>query len=189
MKDNAKEENDRSLLRRRMKETLSSLGKEYISGSSIHICEFLKKYIRSKDGVKDVFIYNSYGSEVKTDKIILFLSDGGFNVYLPIVRGDDMYAVAVNKDTKYVIGDYGISEPLGEAYTGGFDMAVTPMLAFDKDKNRMGKGKGYYDRFFASHDVKIKVGLAFSAQETVSVYPESHDVPMDVIITEEGICE
>ena len=67
-------------------------------------------------------------------------------------------------------------------------MAVTPMLAFDKDKNRMGKGKGYYDRFFASHNVKIKVGLAFSAQKAVSVYPESHDVPMDVIITEEGIC-
>lgn len=188
MKGNKKEE-QRSILRRLLKEKISLFNDDYMLKSSIHICEFIQNFIELKDGVKDIFVYNSYENEVKTDGIISFLLDGGYNVYLPIVRGSDMYAVKINKDTKYITGAYGISEPVGEIYDGGFDIAITPMLAFDKDKNRMGKGKGYYDRFFALNSVKLRLGVAFSRQRVESVYPMEHDVPMDVIITEEGICE
>ena len=137
-----------------------------------------------------VFVYNSYGNEVVTRDIISKLLDTNVRVYLPVVRGDIMETMRITHDTQYVIGAYGIEEPVGDKYDGDFDLSITPLLAYDRQLNRMGKGKGYYDRFFSCHNVELIVGLAFSCQEFESVFPEAHDIKMNAIINEgEVICE
>jgi 5-formyltetrahydrofolate cyclo-ligase len=68
------------------------------------------------------------------------------------------------------------------------DLVVVPGVAFDPQGNRLGWGAGYYDRLLAQvrADAPI-VALAFECQIVPAIPPESHDVPVDVIVTEQRI--
>ncbi|CAN5628570.1 5-formyltetrahydrofolate cyclo-ligase [soil metagenome] len=65
-----------------------------------------------------------------------------------------------------------------------FDVIIVPMLAFDAKLNRLGYGKGYYDRFLATQPQAVKIGLCFELGHLPSLPIEPHDVPMNIIITE-----
>ena len=63
-----------------------------------------------------------------------------------------------------------------------------PLLGFDKAGTRLGYGGGYYDRTLATLRHKpMLVGLAFAAQQLDHIPAESHDVPLDAVVTEEGV--
>lgn len=65
------------------------------------------------------------------------------------------------------------------------DVVIVPGLVFDEKNNRLGRGKGFYDRFLSTLDPRVrKVGLAFSFQVVPSIPTESHDVPMDLVLTD-----
>lgn len=68
------------------------------------------------------------------------------------------------------------------------DIVLVPLLAFDKKGNRVGYGRGFYDKFLATCDPKTrKIGLSlFPAVESVDD-PSQYDVPLDAVITPEGI--
>ena len=138
--------------------------------------------------VKSVCIYNALDSEVSTETLIEYFIRNA-TVYLPVVRGEDMLLVQVNKDTEYEIGDYGISEPKGRELSPEqvkIDLCITPMLAGDKELNRLGKGKGYYDRFFDKCEC-VKVGLCFDCQMVDKIDAEPWDKKMDYIVTDKEI--
>jgi 5-formyltetrahydrofolate cyclo-ligase len=62
------------------------------------------------------------------------------------------------------------------------------LLGYDQFGTRLGYGGGYYDRTLASLSKKPKlVGIAFAAQELALIPRESHDVPLDIVITEAGV--
>lgn len=90
----------------------------------------------------------------------------------------------------FVPGKYGVLEPssldgwLPVEHFKGFDVLwIVPGLAFDKKNYRLGMGKGYYDRFL--QEAKgAKVGVCFSWQRVDTVYPDSWDVPMDIVVSE-----
>ncbi len=135
-----------------------------------------------------ICIYNSLPSEVDTKAIIEYFSKSR-QVYLPVVDGEDIALVNVNKDTKYQAGSWGISEPIGERLSPKDvrpAVTITPLLGADKKLNRLGKGKGYYDRYFASVDT-FKVGLAFEEQVLDEVICDKWDKPLDLVITPVGI--
>ena len=71
------------------------------------------------------------------------------------------------------------------------DVMLLPLLAFDKNRNRLGYGKGYYDRYLSKTSKKnnqiIKIGIAFSFQEFKRIPVNSTDVKLDYILTEKGI--
>ena len=58
-----------------------------------------------------------------------------------------------------------------------------PGVAFDHDGNRMGRGKGYYDRFLPLIPSTYKIGICFPFQMITSIPAEEHDIRMDEIIT------
>ena len=131
---------------------------------------------------KKVFIYNALPDEVDTGKLIKTLAADN-DVYLPVVDGEDMFLVKYGGKT--VKGAFGISEPEGERLTAedvAPDICVTPLRAFDGELNRLGRGKGYYDRFFAACDCE-KIALAFDCQKTDKINADAHDVKMDVVVT------
>ena len=71
------------------------------------------------------------------------------------------------------------------------DVMLIPSLAFDKDKFRLGYGKGYYDRFLSknikeNNDI-LKVGVAFSFQKNHKLPINQNDVKLDLFLTEKGI--
>ena len=79
-----------------------------------------------------------------------------------------------------------IPEPVGPEYTTleKVDMIVVPGVAFDRKRNRMGRGRGFYDRLLKSTPNAVKVGVAFDFQIFDAIPVEPFDVPMDVVITE-----
>ncbi len=71
---------------------------------------------------------------------------------------------------------------------GAFDVIIVPTLGFDKTRNRLGLGGGWYDKFLATQPEALKVGLAFNSGLVENgLEPESHDISLDKIITEQGI--
>ena len=83
----------------------------------------------------------------------------------------------------FAVGDFNILEPQNEPYTGDFDLIIVPGVAFDRKGNRIGRGRGYYDRFLCQHlDVK-RIGICFDFQLVDEVPTEPLDIKMDEVIT------
>jgi len=87
-------------------------------------------------------------------------------------------------------GAYGILEPktVRKADENNIDVILVPGLAFDRNGGRMGFGKGYYDRLLESSKA-VKIGLCYDFQILEKIPTESHDVPMNFVITEKEILE
>ena len=129
-----------------------------------------------------VMLYSALPDEVQTQA---FLEKWHLKkqIILPTVVGDDIIPVEFGKDTTFAVGDFNILEPQNEPYTGGFDLIVVPGVAFDRQGNRIGRGKGYYDRFLCQHlDVK-RIGICFDFQLVDEVPAEPFDIRMDEVIT------
>ena len=88
------------------------------------------------------------------------------------------------------INKYGILEPV-KSKRKIPNIILVPLLAFDKDKHRLGYGKGYYDRYLNKYLKKFKniftVSVAFSFQKHDKLPTNSKDVKLDYILTEKGI--
>lgn len=84
-------------------------------------------------------------------------------------------------------GAYGIPTPDGTEHVT-IDVIMIPMLGFDQQGYRLGYGSGYFDRTLAAIRPRpLVIGLAFEMSRLSSVHPQSHDIPMDFIVTEAGI--
>jgi len=89
----------------------------------------------------------------------------------------------------------GIAEPEAAASIGArwLDVVFLPLLGFDRRGLRLGAGGGFYDRAFAFRHLRQKwhtprlIGLAYTFQEVDSITAAAHDVPLDAVVTEEGI--
>ena len=88
-----------------------------------------------------------------------------------------------------VSGQFGARHPGAQADTLDPDLLIVPLVAFDSDGFRLGRGGGFYDRTIAELKERrpvLTVGMAFSSQLILQVPRESHDQRLDWIVTEEG---
>lgn len=105
---------------------------------------------------------------------------------LPCVVGDDLllrqYA---GPESMHPGPQFGIPEPTGPIFEklDAIDMIVVPGVAFDRAGNRMGRGRGFYDRLLKSTPNAIKVGVAFQFQIFDTIPTEPFDVMMDRVVT------
>ncbi|MGN0818220.1 MAG: 5-formyltetrahydrofolate cyclo-ligase [Candidatus Coproplasma sp.] len=133
------------------------------------------------------FIYYSFGSEADTHAIIQELLSRGKEVYLPRVEGNDMVAVRYAGDSSsMVVNKLGIAEPMGESYSGDFDLIIAPLLAVNSRGFRLGYGGGYYDRFLKERTSPV-VGIGYAFQLTDEFEESEWDVPLSYFICERGI--
>lgn len=132
-----------------------------------------------------VFIYLSFSSEAPTDGLIERLRSDGHIVYCPRIENGEMQAVAYGED--FSLSEYGIREPIGASFAEDSDVVVLPLLAVDKQGNRLGYGKGYYDRYLQSHKKAKRIAYAFDFQVVDSVPHTELDELVDVIVTEKRI--
>jgi len=107
-----------------------------------------------------------------------FVANGGTVVY-PRVEGQSM-VMACGKMQK---GAFGIIEPTGTAYDGQVDAVVVPLLAVDKHGNRLGWGKGYYDKYLQGKTCR-KIGICYDFQVMDEIEASVWDEPLDVVVTE-----
>ena len=134
-------------------------------------------------GARSIFIYHSTSDEPDTRSLIGRALSEGKQVFLPRIEGEEMALVPYRTGDTLRVGPFGIEEPVGEPSRVTPDLAVVPLVAFDQDKHRLGRGKGYYDRFLARYD-GCSIALAFSAQEWAAIPVEHHDVSPTVVITD-----
>ncbi|MCA9386487.1 5-formyltetrahydrofolate cyclo-ligase [Candidatus Dojkabacteria bacterium] len=113
-----------------------------------------------------IFIYKSLKNEVPTKEIIDYCIKNNIQVFAPDKEALDVKPLnQVNPAPNY--------ENM---------IAIVPGLAFTKDGKRLGRGGGWYDRFFAKHKVKRKIGLCFKEQILKDLPVEEHDILMDEVI-------
>lgn len=105
-----------------------------------------------------------------------------------------MLAVAITDPaTDLTCGYKGIMEPMrhtAKEHAVSFaciEVAIIPGAVFDRCGHRLGYGGGYYDRFLAASPRAVRIGLAFSSQITDHIPVQPHDIPMDILITEQEI--
>lgn len=141
--------------------------------------------------------YQSFAGEVSTDAIIKTILAANKTCYLPIVKDDSTLQFAKFDNAKQLAkSDHGMLEPIApyQLITAEqLDLVITPLIAFDPHCNRMGWGKGCYDRTFAFLNKTPRptkpflIGLAFQLQHVVELNPEPHDVKLNAVVTEEEV--
>ncbi len=131
-----------------------------------------------------VFVYVSYGWEVPTRPLIAQLLRQGKTVSVPkITTTQTMEAVVLSSMSALRRGRCGMSEPQSAVTSHKkIDLALVPGIAFDRRGVRLGRGGGYYDRFFARHTAQTICALAWQCQIIAHVPRQPHDVVMDDIM-------
>ena len=113
------------------------------------------------------------------------------NLLLPVIEeNDSMNFFQWKKNEVLKVNKYGILEP-NKLIKNVPNVMLVPLLAFDKDKYRLGYGKGFYDRYLNKYLKKFKniltVGVAFSFQKHHKLPINNRDVKLNYILTEKGI--
>lgn len=132
-----------------------------------------------------VMLYCSLPDEVDTYGLIDTLYGEGKTVVLPVVTGEGEMELRVYHGADSLRrGAFDILEPVGERFTDydSIDLAVIPGMAFDDSGQRLGRGKGYYDRFLVNLPHCYKIGMCFDFQRVEHVPCESTDIAVDEVI-------
>ena len=139
-----------------------------------------------------IFIFVSMGSEVETEKIIQQAWKEGKIVAVPKTeKRRSMSFLPITSFEDLQEGRFHVLEPQGTMadalIPGKGDLFLVPGALFDRKKNRIGYGGGYYDAYFEKYQGYRKIGLAFSEQiSEVPIPAEEYDIPVDDIVTENG---
>lgn len=141
-----------------------------------------------------VMFYVSRASEVDTHELIERALREKERVAVPVAipAGRKLIPVVIHDLQDLAPGELGVLEPaLNERSTlspGELDLLVLPGLAFDLKGNRMGRGRAYFDILLKEvPPAVIRVALAFEVQIIKEVPVDSHDMPVDMIITEKRV--
>ncbi|MCF6302570.1 MAG: 5-formyltetrahydrofolate cyclo-ligase [Devosiaceae bacterium] len=136
-----------------------------------------------------IALYWPIGDEVDCKELIFSLTQQGVELGLPTIVGREKPLIfrRYEGEQKLVPAQFGTLEPDPHSPPVVPDIIVLPLLAFDKTGARLGYGGGFYDRTIG--DMKLTpmlVGLAFDAQELDFVPVDSHDIGLDMVITQTG---
>lgn len=129
-----------------------------------------------------VAIYNSMKDEVSTNYLIKESLKSKI-VLLPKIINNKMIFIKIDRDTKYQKSPFKILEPIGREYIDKIDLIIVPGVSFDRYLNRLGYGKGYYDKYLANSN-SYKIGICFDEQITNDLPVEETDIKMNLVITE-----
>lgn len=173
-------------LRQEMRQRKKTYGSEQLRRMSQPIIEALLAHPRLMSA-HTILLYASLADEVNTHELINTLLQQGKTLLLPVVVDDHTMKICrYTHDTNVGHGSFGIMEPQADAFTDydQIDLILVPGMAFDRHGHRLGRGKGYYDRFLSQAKDCYKIGVCFPFQLVDEVPTDEHDVRMDEIITQ-----
>lgn len=160
---------------------------EEIHNWSHHIAKRLFQ-TESYKKAKTIYTYVDYNREVETREIIEQAWADGKQVAVPRVEGDVMNFYLIQSMEELEPGCMGILEPVtGILAQDESALMVMPGVAFDRRKNRIGYGGGYYDKYLEEHTGLGRMAVAFEFQFMEEVPTEPTDICPEWIITEAGI--
>lgn len=189
MKSEVKFSADKKELRRTAKEKRRNIDNKTIKDDAV--CKNLFSLNEYKDA-QTVLCYMSLDDEICTDGIVQNSLSLGKKVAVPFCKDGngnmDFYYIKSFDDLK--IQSFGVREPIVEKCAKVTDFSnciiILPGLCFDKNGNRLGYGKGYYDRFLQIHPL-ISVGLCYNNLIVPKVPTDEYDKKADIIVSESQI--
>lgn len=132
-----------------------------------------------------IMLFSSLPDEVDTHAFIRQWAKTK-RILLPVVKGDDIMLRLFTSEEDMQKGAFGINEPTGLTFDklDEIDLIIVPGMAFDKEGHRLGRGKGFYDRFLSQPDIKsaYKIGICLPHQLLETIPTEAHDITMDEVI-------
>ena len=146
----------------------------------------MKKELRTeltylRDNLEDRY----HKSMIIKDKILdldLFKNSHDIALYYSM-RSEVDTKELINECLKLKKNNYGVMEPIGDITSNSFDLMIIPALGFDKDNNRLGYGRAYYDNYLKNKDL-YKIGIGFKEQIVNNIPVDKNDVKMDLVITD-----
>ena len=130
--------------------------------------------------------YRPIGSEIDPTALEEAAAAAGGTLVFPRVEGVGlMRFLHPQVYADWEEGPYGIIQPRSHCPALTPDVAIVPLVAFDRMGHRLGQGGGYYDRALTAAPNAFRLGIAWSVQEVDAVPVESWDVPLHAVITEQ----
>ena len=133
-----------------------------------------------------ILVYVSKAEEVDSHELIRFCLSQNKSVALPRCEGENLAFYLISQPGDLQLGKFGVLEPkpsCKEAKVTGQSVCILPGLGFTKKGDRIGYGKGYYDRFLSEFPGKT-IGICYSLCQEIELPIEPHDKPVDLVITE-----
>jgi 5-formyltetrahydrofolate cyclo-ligase len=153
---------------------------------SVSVLTELTRFKNSFKGV--IAFYFPYRGEIDVLPFMERLAQDGLVTALPVVVAPRMALQfrVWSPGCALAPTRYGIPEPAqGELVEP--DVFIVPLVGFDGQLYRLGYGGGFYDRTFAAATKQVKrIGVGFACARIDTIYPQSFDVPMDMVVTENG---
>ena len=152
----------------------------------INFKSLMKILRKSKITGKVIGGYYPYNYEVSSKEIFRKLEKYNYHLTLPkISKNYQMDFFQWSTKDPLEVNKYGIPEPVSDVMKLP-DILLVPLVAFDKDRNRIGYGGGFYDRYIKKLKIKKKIltiGLAYSFQKVKKIPVTKHDIQLDFIVT------
>ena len=174
-----------------MRNKRDKLDEFFIKSAGLKIAEFAFGYITA-NSFKNIAIYMSIKNEARIEYIIDLNKDKKFDIYLPFCKKEDSICFNKLEDINSMRKDYfGISCPKNYNIIDEkeIDVFFIPGLAFDKLGNRVGYGKGCFDRILKNSGKSFFVGVCYDFQLISGdiLETDGNDIRMDFILTEKGM--
>ncbi|MCQ2583814.1 MAG: 5-formyltetrahydrofolate cyclo-ligase [Treponema sp.] len=191
----------KATLRKTIRSELKQISRDELAAKSMKICGALESFPLYQQS-KMIAFFMPLSTEPDILPLIKTAVSEGRQCFIPKVNDDgsmDFYALENNRnfDSQVKEGAFGILEPedfLQKLDTRNKDyekqlLMLVPCLAFDKTMNRLGKGKGFYDKFFQRLNVENTIGVCFDFQllEENEIPCEKFDRKVKFVITDETI--
>lgn len=187
---------EKAELRKRYKEKRKSLGPEKREEYSRQIVEQVEKFLIAQNRFQHFHLFLPIEKLFEIDTFLLLdsLTKAGKQVYTSISDFDtgNLMSVKIDSKTTFILDDWGIPVPNEFEKVGDeiLEVVFVPLLAYDLDGNRIGYGKGFYDKFLSGLSSEVlKIGLSYFLPEVSISAIEEHDVTLDLCILPSGIIE
>jgi len=177
--------------RRQIREALDLLSEEERVQRSALVAAHVMDLPEFRESER-IMLFASLPDEFDTLLIIAAAIEAGREVYLPRVnwRKRRLDVARLRRVGDLADGYMGILEPPPDETLppGRLDFILVPALGFDRFGNRLGRGGGYYDRLLSTPGLRaVKCGAAFACQVLDAIPHTDRDVPVDLLVTDDGV--
>jgi len=183
---------EKKRLRKAMKAERLALAKEEWQSRSARIVQNIlafEKFQQAK--VVHGFIPDEHRHEVNLIPLLEWIISNQKKLLVPVVEEGELISVELTSFNHLERNSFGVLEPIERvpsSLESEIDLVLVPLLAVDSKGNRLGYGKGYYDRFFKRlNSQAFKLGVAFAFQVLNHVPATGNDIRLDAVVTESGM--
>ncbi|MGQ3892841.1 5-formyltetrahydrofolate cyclo-ligase [Legionella sp. CNM-4043-24] len=163
----------------------------YQQSVSARICAVIRQLDQYRYA-RRIALYHAFQGEIDLSELWRSAPGQGKFCYFPVINPDKTLTfLPATPKTPFKNNIYGIPEPevdRSEAIQpADLDVIFMPLVAFDDRCTRIGMGSGYYDRSLANQEGPLLIGVAYEFQHQSTLIPETWDVPLTAVITQEKI--